>query len=307
MTERPLVVGLGPVPAEIVCPVLGDDVDFAPEPTAEELTRADGAIVRAAAPVGAGELAAMPALKVIARTGVGYNLVDVDAAAARGIPVAITPGSNTNAVAEGVFAHLLHLTKRLGPLTRLVREGRWDERGEVVVGDLEEATLGIVGYGRIGRRVHRIAEAFGMRVVAYDPVAEIPDGIRAASLEGLLESSDAVTLHLPLLPETRGLIGEAELGRMRPSSILLNLSRGGLLDEDAVLAALETGRLAGVGLDAFEPEPPADHPLYHHPSVVLSPHLMGLSTRAAEATFVDAAQAVRDVLDGGSPRFVVRA
>lgn len=305
MSERHVVIGLGPVPADVVEPVLGPDVDFRPEPTDADRARAAGAIVRAASPVGAPELARMPQVKVLARTGVGYNLVDVQAAADRGVTVAITPGSNTNAVAEGVFAHLLHLVKQLAPLTRLVAEGRWDERATASVGDLEGSVLGIVGYGRIGRRVHRLAEAFGMDVVAHDPVAEVPDRIRADTLEELLSRSDSVTLHVPLLPATRGLIGKRAVESMRPGAFLLNLSRGGLLDEDAVLQALDSGQLAGVGLDAFEPEPPQDHPLYHHGNVVLSPHLMGLSRRAARATFIDAAQAVRDVLDGGTPHAVV--
>lgn len=305
MGERQIVIGLGPVPAEVVEPVLGQDVDFRAEPSDEDRARAVGAIVRAASPVGADELAEMPQLRVIARTGVGYNLVDITAAHERGIPVAITPGSNTHAVAEGVFAHLLHLVKQLNPLTELVAQGRWEERTAVPVGDLEGAALGIVGYGRIGRRVHHLAEAFGMEVLAYDPVAEVPEQVRAESLEQLLRASDAVSLHVPLLPETRGLIGETSLQRMRPGAYLLNISRGGLVDEDAVLQALESGKLAGVGLDAFEPEPPRDHRLYHHRKVVLSPHVMGLSQRAARATFIDAAQAVRDVLNGGAPRAVV--
>lgn len=305
MCERQVVIGLGPVPAELVEPVLGADVDFRPEPTHEERSLAVGAIVRAASPVGVEELASMPQLKVIARTGVGYNLVDVQAASNRGIPVAITPGSNTNAVAEGVFAHLLHLVKQLNPLTQIVAESRWNQRAAVPVGDLEGSVLGIIGYGRIGRRVHHLAHAFGMQVMAYDPVAEVPPHIRAETLEQLLSSSGAISLHLPLVPETRGMIGKDALELMPPGAFLLNLSRGGLLDEDAVLAALDSGQLAGVGLDAFEPEPPQDHPLYHHPQVVLSPHVMGLSRRAAHATFIEAAQAVRDVLDGGAPRAVV--
>ncbi|GAB3044112.1 hydroxyacid dehydrogenase [Sediminivirga luteola] len=299
-----LVVGLGPVPPSAVEPVLGDVV-FVPEPGPEELAAAEGAIVRASVTVGETELAAMPRLRVLARTGVGYERVDVEAAARRGIPVAITPGSNTNAVAEGAFAHMLHLVKQLGPLTALIRDGGWDERAAIPVGDLEDATLGIIGYGRIGRRVHHLADAFGMRVRAYDPAAEVPGGIRAGTLEELLRGADVVTLHVPLLPATRHLIDAAALELMRPGAVLVNVSRGGLLDEDAVLAALESGRLAGAGLDAFDPEPPAPHPLHQHPRVVLTPHVMGLSRRAAHATFVDAARAVRAVLDGGTPAAVV--
>ncbi|WP_129660471.1 NAD(P)-dependent oxidoreductase [Rothia halotolerans] len=301
MGDRRVVVGLGPVPPGSVEPLLGEDIDFRPEPTAEDLALAEGAIVRAAVTVGEDELAAMPRMRVLARTGVGTDQVDLDAAARRGIPVAVTPGTNTHAVAEGAFAHLLHLVKRLAPLTELIRSGGWAERTSIPVGDLEGATLGIVGYGRIGRRVHALAEAFGMTVLAHDPVAEVPPAIRAGSLEELLAASDAVTLHLPLLEQTRHVIDAAALSRMREGAILVNVSRGGLIDEDAALAALESGRLAGLGLDAFDPEPARPHPLYRHPATVLTPHVMGLSARAAEATFVAAAQAVRAVLDGGAP------
>ncbi|MCP3426563.1 oxidoreductase [Rothia sp. AR01] len=306
MGERRLVVGLGPVPPASVEPTLGDGVEFRPEPTPEDLARAEGAIVRAAVPVGEEQLAAMPRLRVLARTGVGTDLVDLDAAARRGIPVAVTPGSNTHAVAEGAFAHLLHLVKRLAPLTELVRGGGWAERASIPVGDLEGATLGIVGYGRIGRRVRELAAAFGMDVLAYDPVAEVPDEIRTERLEDLLGAADAVTLHLPLLERTRHLIDAAALGRMREGAFLVNVSRGGLVDEDAALAALESGRLAGLGLDAFDPEPARPHPLYRHPATVLTPHVMGLSARAAEATFVQAAEAVRAVFDGGAPAATAR-
>ncbi|WP_129659956.1 hydroxyacid dehydrogenase [Rothia uropygialis] len=299
--NRHVVIGLGPVPPEEVETVLGADVDFVADPGPQDLAVAEGAIVRAAVTVGEAELARMPELKVIARTGVGVDDVDVPAAGRRGIPVAITPGTNTNAVAEGAFAHILHLVKSLDPLTRLVREGRWSERAGVPVGDLEGATLGIVGYGRIGRRVAHIAQAFGMEILAYDPVATVDSEIRAETVGELLKGSDVVSLHLPLVEQTRNLIDRDALNIMRPGAVLINVSRGGIVDEDALLEALEEGRIAGAGLDAFDPEPAQDHPLYQHPKTVLTPHVMGLSKNAASATFHDAALAVRAVLDGGQP------
>lgn len=300
---RPVVVGLGPVPPDVVAPVLGD-VEFVAEPDAADLAAAQGAIVRAAVQVGVEQFDAMPSLKVIARTGVGVDDVDVAEATRRGIPVAITPGANTNAVAEGALAHILHLVKSLGPLTTLIREGGWAERTSIPVGDLEGATLGIVGYGRIGRRVAHLAQAFGMRVLAHDPVAPVPAEQDAGGLQALLAASDVVSLHLPLLDSTRHLVDAAALARMRPGAVLVNVARGGLVDEDAALAALESGHLGGLGLDSFDPEPAQPHPLHAHPRTVLTPHVMGLSTRAAHATFVDAATAVRAVLDGGSPAAV---
>src|SRR5918992_6262113 len=277
---------------------------FVPDPDAEDLTVAVGAIVRADAVVDAALLDRAPRLRVLARTGVGVDLVDLAAASARGIPVVVTPNSGTRAVAEGVLALALHLTKRLGRLTELVREGRWTERAQVPVGDLDGATIGIVGYGRIGRRVGELAAAFGMRVLAYDPLSPPPADVARADLGELAASSDVLTLHVPLTEQTQHLVDEALLARVRPGAVLVNCGRGGLLDLGAALAALRSGRLAGVGLDVFDPEPPAHHPLFDHPDVVLTPHLMGLTRRATAATFADAAQGVVDVLAGRPPAAV---
>lgn len=301
MSDTTTVVALGPVPRDIVEPELGADVAFVSDPGPADLKQAEGAIVRASVTVDETEMAKMPNLRVIARTGVGVDDVDLDAATKRDVTVAITPGANTNAVAEGAFAHMLHLVKSLGPLTRVVRDGRWEERTTIPVGDLEGATLGIVGYGRIGRRVHRIADAFGMSVIAYDPVAVVPGEHDAGTVEDLLGRADVVTLHLPLLDSTRRLIDQTSLDTMKNGAILINTSRGGLIDEDAALAALEAGKLAGLGLDAFACEPARPHPLYQHPRTVLTPHVMGLSAKAGRTTFVDAARAVHAVLHDGRP------
>ena len=285
--DRPVVVALGQVDPALVTGVLGDGVSFVPDPGADDLAVAAGAIARADAVVDAAFLDRAPRLRVVARTGVGVDLVDLEAASARGITVVVTPGSGTRAVAEGVLAMALHLVKRLGPLTGLVRDGRWAERGRVPVGDLDGATIGIVGYGRIGRRVGELAGAFGMRVLAHDPFSPPPPEVGCPDLGALAEASDVVTLHAPLTDQTRHLVG-----------------RGALLDLDAALAALEAGRLAGVGLDVFDPEPPPHHPLFDHTDVVLTPHLMGLTRRATAATFADAAQGVVDVLAGRRPAAV---
>jgi D-3-phosphoglycerate dehydrogenase / 2-oxoglutarate reductase len=302
--DRPIVVALGAVDPALVTGVLGDGVTFVPDPSEQDIASAVGAIVRADAVVDAAFFERAPRLRVIARTGVGVDLVDLATASARGIPVVITPGSGTRAVAEGVFAMALCLVKRLGPLTDLVRQGRWAERGQVQVGDLDGATLGIIGYGRIGRRVGELGTAVGMRLLAYDPFSAPPEEIACNDLAELASASDVVTLHVPLTEQTYHLVDEDFLTHVQPGTILVNCGRGGLVDLDAALAALEAGRLAGVGLDVFEPEPPRHHPLFDHPNVVLTPHLMGLTRRAAAATFADAARGIVDVLAGRRPAAV---
>jgi phosphoglycerate dehydrogenase-like enzyme len=304
LTTPQIFVALGSVEPDLVEPLLSEHQRLIQNPTDEDLANADAAIVRAAYRVDRELLDRMPALKVIARTGVGTDLVDVAEANRRGIPVVITPGSNTASVAEGVFAHLLALVKKLSPLTALVREGRWEQRAAVDVGDLEGFTLGIIGYGRIGRRVARIAEAFELKVLAYDPFTEIPAEIRCDSVEELLAGSDFATLHVPLTPENHNLINADRLKAMKPGAILINCSRGGLIDLEAAHQALQSGRLSGLGLDVYDPEPPAHHVLFDHENVVLTPHLMGFTRQGMAHTVRDAAQGAVDVLAGRAPAAV---
>lgn len=307
-TDLPVVVGLGTVDPALVAEVLDGHCRFVADPDDADLAAAAGAIVRADARVGQALLGRAPELRVLARTGVGTDLVDVAAATARGIAVVITPGAGAAAVAEGTIGMALHLVKRFGPLTALVRDGRWAERAGVGVGDLDGGTLGVVGYGRIGRRTAALAVAFGMRVLAYDPFSEPPADLPSVEhcdgLGDLAARSDVITLHLPLNDQTRHLVGDGFLSQVKPGAILVNCGRGGLIDADAVWRALTSGRLSGVGLDVFDPEPPAPHPLFSHPDVVLTPHLMGLSRRATAATFAAAAQGVLDVLAGREPQAV---
>ena len=300
----PVIVGLGPIAAEIIEPILGEGFTYIENPTLGDLAIAEGAIVRAAFKFDKSVFDSMAKLKVIARTGVGTELVDLDEANVRGIPVIITPGSNTNAVAEGAFAHILHLTKRLGPLTKLVSSGQWEKRTDYPVGDLESQTIGIIGYGRIGARVAKIASGFGMKVTAFDPYADIPTEFQSQSIADLLANADVITLHLPLTPETNGLISEREFKQIKTGAILVNCSRGALIDLDAALSALVSGKLGGLGLDVFDVEPPKRHPIFDHMNTVLSPHVMGLSKQATIATYVMAAQGVRDFFDGAKPKAI---
>jgi phosphoglycerate dehydrogenase-like enzyme len=271
---------------------------WAPNPTETEVAEAVGAIVRAHIVVDAEALDSMPSLRVIARTGVGTEKVDVAEATRRGIPVIITPGSNTHAVAEGALAHLLSLTKALPRLTSMVREGEWASRSQVTVGDLDGGVLAILGYGRIGGRVGQLARAFGMSVVAYDPYVNEADVPLAASVEEAVAGATHISVHLPGTPETAGLIGREIIQSLTPGAILVNLARGEVVDMDALFEGLESGQLSGVGLDVFPDEPPAHHPLFDHPQVILSPHVMGLTTQSTAETFRQAAQGIADFLAG---------
>jgi D-3-phosphoglycerate dehydrogenase / 2-oxoglutarate reductase len=304
--DRQVIVALGDVDADLVTGHLPPDARFVADPGAADMHDAAGAIVRADAVVDAAMLDRMPNLRVLARTGVGVDRVDVDEATRRGIAVVITPGAGTHAVAEGALAMILHLVKRLRETTECVARGRWADRGAITVGDLDGATIGIVGYGRIGRRVAQLARAFGMTVLAHDPyLAPAADGdgagVELVGLDELRSRSQVVTLHLPLTPATRHLVDPAFLAAMPVGSILVNCGRGGLLDLDAAAHALADGRLAGLGLDVFDPEPPTHHPVFDRTDVVLSPHLMGLSVGGTRATFTAAAQGVADVLAGRRP------
>ena len=236
-----------------------------------------------------------PRLRVVARTGVGVERVDLDAATARGIAVVVTPGSGAVAVAEGAIAMAMHLVKRFGRLTDLVRAGRWADRGSVAVGDLAGSTLGVVGYGRIGQHAGALGAALGMQVLAYDPVAEPPADVRcrhagrAAVPQRRHHPAPAAHRRTPTTWST-----PRRCGLIKPGAILVNCGRGRPdRHRRRPTQALLAGRLAGVGLDVFDPEPPQHHPLFDHPDVVLTPHLMGLSRQATAATFTAAATGCR--------------
>jgi D-3-phosphoglycerate dehydrogenase / 2-oxoglutarate reductase len=202
------------------------------------------------------------------------------------------------------MAMVLHLVKRLRATTACVAEGCWSQRGSMTIGDLEGATIGIVGYGRIGRRVGHLARAFGMTVLAHDPYLTSPGepgDVELLELPDLRSRAQILTLHLPLTADTHHLVDDAFLDAIPRGGILVNCGRGGLLDLDAAARAMDDGRLAGLGLDVFDPEPPAHHPVFDRTDVVLSPHVQGLSRAATHATFAAAAQGVTDVLTGRRP------
>ena len=263
-------------------------------------------IVRGAVPVSARLIDAAPALRVIARSGVGYESIDVAAATARGIPVVIAPDAGAQAVAEGAVALMLSLTKRLGELDSAVREGRYADRDLLEVGDLAGATLGIVGLGRIGRRVAALGLAFGMQVLAHDPFEGAHEGVEMTDLETLFTRAELVSLHAPLTEATRGLVDARLLALMGPGAVLVNLARGGLVSSlDDLHAALESGRLTGVGLDVFDPEPPdLAHPLFADRRVLLSPHVLGMSQQAKQRIFRAVGEGIVAALRGERPAAV---
>lgn len=248
------------------------------------------------------------ALRVIARTGAGYDGVDVAAATRRGIPILYAPGAGTVPLAEGTFALILAATKRLNELAAVVRTGAWDARYAIETVDLRGATLGIVGLGSIGREVARLARAFGMAVIAHDP--HVTGAVRHAelvSLSELVARADVISMHCALTESTRGLVDRELLRATKPGAILVNVARGGIIEsETLLLEALEQGWLSAVALDVYADEPPDPaHPLFSHPRVVGTPHCVGLSAQWNASVFGVLAHGVAQVLRGDRPSNVV--
>ena len=263
----------------------------------------EGLIVRSATKVTRAAIAAARRLEVIGRAGAGVDTIDVEAATERGIIVMNTPGGNTTAVAEHTLALLLALARRVPVADATLKAGRW-EKSRLQGVELLGKTLGILGLGRIGGEVARRALGFRMQVLAYDPylTREAAErlGVDSVELDELLARSDFITIHTPLTGDTRHLIGEAELARMKPGVRLINCARGGIIDEAALARALETGHVGGAGIDVFEQEPPpADHPLLRFEQVVLTPHLGAATDEAQSAVALAIADQVADVLVRG--------
>ncbi len=275
--------------------------------------RADAILARQGV-IDAAVMDASPRLRIIARHGVGVDNVDLDAAAARGLLVTRAPGSNTAAVAEHTLALILAWAKGLRPLGIAVADGGW--RGAGMVRDVAGLRLGLIGFGAVGREVARLAQAFGMAVMAHDPAAGPSAGPsagqaagQAAALPDLLGWAQVVSLHCPLLPATHHLIDAAALARMPAGGLVVNTARGGIVDEAALLAALQSGHLSGAALDVFEREPPPpDHPLRRHPRVMVTPHVAGVTPDALDRMGLMAAECIVACLTGqpiGPERIVV--
>ena len=241
------------------------------------------------------------ALKVISRYGAGVDRVDLEAAKARGIPVCNTPGANAQAVADLAFGLALCAARKIPTLDRKIREGQWVRSTGI---ELYGKTLGVLGLGAVGRGVAKRAQGFSMKVLAYDPFINKQyaeeQGIVVSDFDSLVKESDLISLHLPLNDKTRRIISGEVMARMKRGVILINTARGGLIDENAAHELLRSGHIGGLGLDAYEEEPPGKSPLFELDNVVLTPHT---AAHTAEATANMAAMAVQNLIDilSGNP------
>lgn len=247
---------------------------------------------------------ALPNLRCVAKLGVGLDMIDIPAAVARNIIVCNTPGANDVAVAEHTFALLLGLLRQVPRCDAGMRHGKW-EQGAILGREVQGRTFGIVGMGAIGRCVASIAQGFGGRVIGFDPcwpeTFAAERNIERRDLDTLLRESDFVCVHCPLTPQTENLIGTRELGLMKPSSVLVNMARGGIVDENALYEALLAHRISGAVLDAFSQEPPSSMPFAALPNVLLSPHVGAFTEEALEKMSRIAVDQVFQFLSGERP------
>ena len=249
-------------------------------------------------------LSRLPDLRIIARCGVGFDAIDVDAATAHAVVVSTTPDANADGVADLALALMLACLRRLLLTDRSARAGAWRPPG--LGGDLSYATVGVIGLGRIGRNVVRRLDGFGCRLLAVEPS---PDqdfcheyGVELVQLETLLSAVDVLSIHVPLTKSTRKLIGVGELALMKPSAVVINTSRGGIIDEQALIDALTNDRIAAAGLDVYEREPlTADHPLTTLDNVVLSPHAASFSRLSVERMLSAVCASITDAAEGRLP------
>ena len=270
----------------------------------------DALIVRSATKVTAEVLAAGNRLRVVGRAGTGVDNIDVTAATERGILVVNAPAANSVAAAELAISLICALSRHIAPADASMRAGRW-ERAKYMGSQITGKTLGLVGLGRIGAEVARRARGLEMQVLAYDPVVSTDRaaqmGVTLAALDEVIAQSDVISIHVPLLDSTRHLLNAERLAQMKPGAFVVNAARGGIVDEAALLVALNSGHIGGAALDVFETEPPTGNPLVAHPHVITTPHL-GASTVEAQATAgVDVAEGVLTALAGGTPGYAVNA
>ncbi len=314
--KKPRIAGSGPI-GEVAVEILrpfGDIViaeDGSEEALLSIIDGAVGLVLRGDGIGSARVIDAASDLKVIGRSGVGYDNVDIEAATARRIPVIITPGANSQAVAEAAVTFMLALCKKMIHWDTQLKQGNWQSRFGESPGDLDGATLGIIGFGNIGRKLAELIRPFDMTVLAYDPFVSQDAmealGVERVELDELLERSDFVSLHASLNETTRGLINKERLSLMKPGAYLINLARGGLIENlDILYEGLTNGLLTGVGLDVFDPEPPdVNHPIFKLQNCLTAPHSLAMTPRAMNRSFKSMATDMAAVLEGRNPRFVV--
>lgn len=269
----------------------------------ESLSSAHGLIVRSATKVTGAMLDQAPDLKAVGRAGVGVDNIDIEAASDHGVAVFNAPAGNTNAAAELTMALMLSLVRKVTQADRSMREGRWD-RARFKGSELMGKTLGLIGAGRIGSEVAIRCRAFGMEVIGYDPY--LPEwraeevGLRLTTLDEVVETADIISCHVPLTERTRGMINAEVLSRMKDDAYIINASRGGVIDEEALIEALNTGTMAGAALDVYETEPlPEDSALRTASNLLHTPHL-GASTKEAQVNVaVEVAEALRSAIGDG--------
>ena len=279
-----------------------------PDELARDLSNADALIVRSATQVTAQLIEAAPKLRVIARAGTGVDNVDVPAATARGILVMNAAGASSVSVAELALALMLSLARPIPAADASMKRGEWEKK-KFMGAELRGKLLGVIGFGRIGREVAARARAFGMDIVAYDPFiaarAAGAAGVALVELDELLARADFITLHMPALPETRHVINAERLARCKKGVRIVNTARGDLIDESALADAIESGHVAGAGLDVFESEPPPDKRLTTLPQVVATPHIAASTNEAQALVGNEIAINVRDYLFEGVMRNAV--
>lgn len=275
----------------------------------KEVAECNAILTRSNAMIDKDVIAAGKKLKVISKYGVGLNNIDVDFATQSGIHVTNTPEANANVVAEHVMALMLALSKKVFTMDNELRRGNFDIRSKVYSEDLDGKTLAVLGLGRIGKLVAKKAACgFDMNVIGYDPFPqEVPPYVTLSeTMKQALEESDFISLHMPLLPETKHVIGKKELKLMKESAFFINASRGGTVDETALVEALKAGEIAGAGLDVFEEEPPnTNDELFSLDNVILTPHSAALSKEGSVRMAVHAARQVDEVLRGEEPSWGV--
>jgi len=254
--------------------------DITPEQLPSVLPAYDGMVVRSRTKVRQPLLEVCPNLKVIVRGGVGLDTIDVEFARSKGITVMNTPLASSNSVAELTLGYMFALARSIYQATASMKAEKWEKKafeGDEIGGK----TLGLIGVGNIGKAVASRATALGMTVLAYDPYVKAVDGVKLVSLDELLEQSDYISLHLPKTKESTGMIGTAQIEKMKKGVRIINCGRGGIVDEAALYAALTNGKVAGAALDVFAEEPPTDWKLVQLPNVIGSPHI-GAATREAQ-------------------------